>query len=378
MIEEFKEIATTLYNPYAMKWKEGGRKIIAYGGIQVPGEVIHAAGMLPFRLRGTGATSTLISDQYFGPVICSFPKCILQLAGEGKYGFLDGVVITTECDHMRRLYDCWRVAEQDYLGILPSYFHYYAMLHKMSEYGVKWVTEETRILADSIAKHFGVEITDEKLSDAIRIFNEYRTLSQKLDELRKGDPVPISGAEATAVAVAGTAMPKEEFNRLLRALIEQLEKSKDGITGRKRLLLAGSASDDLDLVGLMEEAGAVVVADSLCFGSRCYADLVDEEGDPLAAIARRYLSHSLCPRMYGEYDSRLGFIKDRVEEWKVDGVVLQNIRFCDMHGCDNGIMEPDLEAIGIPTLRLEREYGPLIETGRVQMRLDAFLERLSR
>jgi len=29
-------------------------------------------------------------------------------------------------------------------------------------------------------------------------------------------------------------------------------------------------------------------------------------------------------------------------------------------------------------MRLEREYGPLVETGRMKMRVDAFLERLQR
>ena len=61
----------------------------------------------------------------------------------------------------------------------------------------------------------------------------------------------------------------------------------------------------------------------------------------------------------------------------MDGVILQNIRFCDLHGSENGLFERDLEASGTPCLRLEREYGPLIETGRIKMRIDAFLERIS-
>jgi benzoyl-CoA reductase/2-hydroxyglutaryl-CoA dehydratase subunit BcrC/BadD/HgdB len=57
-------------------------------------------------------------------------------------------------------------------------------------------------------------------------------------------------------------------------------------------------------------------------------------------------------------------------------VVLQHIRFCDMHGAENGLLERDLEADGIPCLRLEREYGPLVERSRLRLRIDAFLERL--
>ena len=65
-----------------------------------------------------------------------------------------------------------------------------------------------------------------------------------------------------------------------------------------------------------------------------------------------------------------------IERAAVDGVVLQNIRFCDLHGSENSLFERDLEAKGIPCLKIEREYGPLVETGRIRMRLEAFLERL--
>ena len=68
---------------------------------------------------------------------------------------------------------------------------------------------------------------------------------------------------------------------------------------------------------------------------------------------------------------------DVIRKAKVDGVILQNVRFCDLHGSENGIFERDLEAAGIPCMRLEREYGPLSETGRISMRIDAFMERIS-
>jgi len=81
--------------------------------------------------------------------------------------------------------------------------------------------------------------------------------------------------------------------------------------------------------------------------------------------------------MFGKYKARLRALKEIIERANVEGVVMQNIRFCDLHGSENGLFERDLEAIGMPCLKLEREYGPLVETGRVKMRLDAFLERMS-
>ncbi|MFP4227174.1 MAG: 2-hydroxyacyl-CoA dehydratase family protein, partial [Desulfobacterales bacterium] len=87
---------------------------------------------------------------------------------------------------------------------------------------------------------------------------------------------------------------------------------------------------------------------------------------------------STCPRMYGRYKQRLAVLKEKIEQSHVDGVIMQNIRFCDLHGAENALFEKDLEAEGIACLRLEREYGPMIDKGRLKLRINAFLERLGR
>jgi benzoyl-CoA reductase/2-hydroxyglutaryl-CoA dehydratase subunit BcrC/BadD/HgdB len=377
MMEKIKEAANTLYNSHVKQWKESGKAVIGYPCTFVPEEVIHAAGMLPYRLRGIGTTSLSIGDTYFGPVICSFPKCVLQLAGQESYHFLDGVIITNGCDSMRRLDECWRKAGEDFAGILPGYFHYFGVPHKTASYSFEWFEEETREFIRSLENHFNLKVTDRALKNSIKLYNTSRKLLQQIDDLRSGTDVRISGEDALAVVLAGPAMPREEYTALLKNLAEDLEKAPPLGEGMKRLMLVGSANDDLDFVRLIEDSGALVVADSMCFGSRSYADLTDEKGDPVAALSRRYLSHSLCPRMFGYYRERFSLILDKARKARVDGVILQNIRFCDLHGSENGIFERDLEAQGIPCMRMEREYGPLVETGRIRMRIDAFMERIS-
>ncbi|HDP24375.1 MAG TPA: 2-hydroxyacyl-CoA dehydratase [Deltaproteobacteria bacterium] len=377
MINEFKEISSTVSNPYVTRWKESGKAVIGYSCTFIPDEIIHAAGMLPFRLRGIGTTSLSIGDTYFGPVICSFPKCILQLAGQGAYTFLDGAIIMNGCDSMRRLDECWRKAGDDYAGTLPQYFHYMGVPHKVTDYSIAWFEEELNRFIESIEKHFGVKITKTALKNSIRLYNEGRALLIELDTMRASEHSPITGEDATAVILAGFAMPREEYTRQLREVISELREAPPVLDGRKRLMVVGSTNDDLEFIRLIEESGGVVVADTMCFGSRSHRDLVDEKADPLTALAIRYLSHKFCPRMFGCYKERLGYIMERIQEAHIDGVILQNIRFCDLHGSENGIFERDLEAQGIPCMRMEREYGPLVETGRVKMRVDAFMERIA-
>jgi len=377
MINAWKEIVNTTENSHVKKWKESGKPVIGYPCTFVPDEIIYAADILPFRLRGTGTTSSSIGDTYFGPVICSFPKCVLQLAGEGKFNFLDGTVIVPGCDSMRRLDECWRKAGEDYQGIVPGFFHYFGVPHKVTDYSLKWSYEEAKKLKEKIEEHFGVKITDESLKGAIGVYNESRKLLIQLDKLRIKDDIILTGEDALAIIMAAAAMPRDEFNRMLRKTLSQLEDRKKPMTGRKRLMLVGSVNDDLEFMKVIEDCGAVIVTDTLCFGSRSYNDLTEEHGDPLFALTKRYLNHAYCPRMFGYYKERLKYIMDRAKEAKVDGIILQNIRFCDLHGSENGIFERDLEKEGIPCMRMEREYGPLTESGRVKMRIDAFLERIS-
>lgn len=97
----------------------------------------------------------------------------------------------------------------------------------------------------------------------------------------------------------------------------------------------------------------------------------------MRGIAGRYLSDSTCPRMFGGCAERLEKLLDLVRTRRAHGVILQNIRFCDMHGSENGLMARDLRKMGIPALRIEREYGPLADTGRIRLRVDAFLEQIA-
>jgi len=377
MIAKLKEVATSLENGFIEKWKADGRKVLGYTCTFIPEEIIHAAGLLPYRVRGIGTRSLSIGDSYFGPVNCSFPKCMLQLAGEGAYQFLDGAILSNGCDSMRRLEECWRKAGDDYPGARPDYYAYFSVPHKAVDYSIQFYAEALQEMIASLERHFRVKITKDKLRKAIKLYNESRKLLQRLDSLRYRKDVPISGEDALAILIAGHAVPREVFNGLLADIVAGLEKAPGIADGKKRLMLIGSASDDVEFVKVLEDAGAVVVADTVCFGSRLHDSLVEEKGDPVPALAAHYLNHSICPRMLGGYKDRKAFIQGVISRGGVDGIILQNVRFCDLPGSENGVLERDLEAAGVPCMRLEREYGPLVETGRIRMRVDAFMERIA-
>ena len=81
------------------------------------------------------------------------------------------------------------------------------------------------------------------------------------------------------------------------------------------------------------------MGENLCFGTRFEGAEINESADPIEAMAEHYLGKSVCPRMYGKYKERLALLKDRIDRANADGVIMQNVRFCDLHGAENSLFE---------------------------------------
>jgi len=375
----FHDVANHIECQPLNDWRAKNRPVVGYTCSQVPAEIFYAAGILPMRLRGIETDGMDIGDAYYGPFICSFPKCLLQLAGKGAFKFVDGVVITPGCDAMRRLDECWRKAGEDYQGIIPDFFYYFDVPHKAEGHGMEWFVEEIEYLIAEIEDHFSVEITDAKLREAIAEYNKGRRLLDEIEAIRSAEGGTVSGTDMFAATIAGTVMPRALYNAQLEQWLKSLKEQPPAENARKRIMLIGSITDDVDLFRLIEfGTDAVVVSENLCFGVRSEGRPVDEAGNPIGALAEHYLGESACPRMYGRHKQRLAVLQEKIEQSKIDGVIMQNIRFCDLHGAENALFEKALEAQGIPCLRLEREYGPMIDKGRLKLRINAFLERLGR
>lgn len=371
--QRLSEAAETLVNPAIQEWKEQGGTVVGYFCSAFPEEIITAAGMLPFRMRATGSTSTELSDACFSSINCSFPRHCFNIALNGGFEFLNGVVCMNSCDNIRRIYDNWKRQ-------LPGYFlHIMSLPRKTGEPQVEWFREEIANLKETIEKHFEVVITNDTLWDAIRLHNETRKLQRQLYELRKADNPPITGAETLAVTVAGTAMAKERYNHLLRDLLNEISQSEGISDYRARLLVMGGILDDPAYVNVIEEQGGLVVTDSLCFGSRIlWTDLDESIGDPVTALARYYVAdRPSCPRTFGDYERRIGLVRDMVRDFKVDGVILERLAFCDHWGFEQSTIENDLKEDNIPCLIMDREYV-LGGIGQLRTRIQAFLETMGR
>lgn len=371
-LQELANLSHGTANLTIQNWKRRGKKVVGFFCCYVPEEMLYAADILPIRMRATSCTDTALADVYMSHLNCTFIRSCLQFILEGRYGFLDGVVFTNSCDHVRRMYDILREVRPNSLQLM----HFLSVPHKGGDEAVAWYSGELDRFRAQLRQSFGVDTIGSKLAEAIDVYNETRSLLKRVYQLRQRKNPPLTGSETLSVLLAGCSMPKDEFNALLRRLLIELE-HKEGNTGyRARLMMAGSGGcDNPAYFQVLEDLGGLIVTDSLCFGSRYFWEPVSIQEDPMVGLARSYLRRPSCPRMVNGVAERSDYVKQMVKDFEVDGVVFQRIRYCDLWGGQMLQMEKDLRDSRIPMLSLDREYS-LSATGQLRTRVQAFLERL--
>lgn len=371
-LEAFNGAAETIVNPQLKKWIEEGGKVMGYFCCYAPEEVITAAGMVPFRVRATGSTSTELADAYLTNINCSFCRHAFNMGLQGKYDFLEAVVWLNNCDHIRRIYDNWSRKVGTPLA------HMMSLPKLTTDKQVAWWRDELAILKGTLEKHLDITISDDNLREAVKTHNKTRRLLRQLYELRKKDNPLITGAETLAVVIASTAMPREQYNKMLAELLDELKGPEGTKEYKFRLMLVSSILDDPKYVKVIEDLGGLVVTDSMCFGSRMFwADVDENAKDPLEALARYYLQvKPACPRIFGGFPQRSRFVQDMTKAFKVDGVIGLRMVFCDLWAGELFMLEKDLQKASVPVLHMDREYLMAGSIGQARTRVQAFMESI--
>ena len=105
-LEEIKKInASFPFSEPAKKWKQEGKKVVGWTCINVPEEIIHAGGMMPFRITGGKEEITLdrANEILYSGSTCSFIRTCMELELRGEYDFLDCIASCTPCEGVMRL-----------------------------------------------------------------------------------------------------------------------------------------------------------------------------------------------------------------------------------------------------------------------------------
>ena len=108
--------------------------------------------------------------------------------------------------------------------------------------------------------------------------------------------------------------------------------------------------------------------------NRCSA----QDQPALDQVCRFYLETNQCPRFMSQEKimQRRDTIRDLVREYKADGIVIEQAKFCDFWGYERTLNTQVMqEEYGILTLGIDREYV-VRGSGQLATHMQAFVESL--
>ena len=265
------------------------------------------------------------ADMKMHPNICSFAKGVLEDVMAGGY---EGVILTTCCDSIRRLYD---VLKQE----LPDRFIYILDTPRITkDAGIALYEGRIRKMIEAYEAFSGKTFEEEKLADILRKKKKEQSIS--LGE---------SGCGEDAASEADTG------RRAFR---------------RKNIGLIGARANE-SIVQILQEKNANLAFDLTCTGLKRKYLLEPEQ--VLTGYTRGLLSQFPCMRM--EAASGRDELIERYAG-SVDGVIYHTVQFCDNYSYEYAWLKKRLDR---PMLALETDYTKQ-SYGQILTRIEAFLESL--
>ncbi len=356
---------------YLQSIKESGKRIIGNFCSYTPEEIIHASGANPVRLFGTEAEISL-ADAHLQAYCCSLVRGALEQGLSGKLDYLDGTVFPHTCDSMQRLSDIWRL-NTDFKFFSDIVFPVKLNTESAFEY-IKDILQKFR---KDLEKGFNIEITDDNLWDSIRIYNKIRKSLNKIYELHSDNPELISGRDLYIIMKSCMIFDRAIQAEKLEVLVNEIKdgKYKAQLNNEKRIIISGSICTHPDIYGILEEAGGTVVWDDLCTGTRYFESEISETGDPITAIAGRYVKRPVCPAKHISLTSRGEYLVKSAKQKKAHGVIFLHLKFCDPHSFDYPYLKEYLDKEKIPSTLIEIEEHQIAE-GQLRTRFETFVEMI--
>lgn len=363
--------------------KRAGKKIVGTLCLFVPDEIIFAAGADRVILCGGKNDTISIAEQYLPRNICPLVKSSFgSIVNNGcsnvkscaHFVLIDLIVAENTCDSKKKTYELLGDYIPTYVLDLPQ--------KPDSSAAVEYFLEELNKFKGVMEQLTGNKITAGRLKKEIISSNETRKLLHRLYDLRKTNPPVISGLDVIKVMQKQYVLSAEDFKEALRTLIDEAEKvkadkaDKASFTHKPRIMISGCPmpGGNTKVPEIIENRGGVIVVEESCTGTRSFWDLVDENKDPMTALAERYIKIP-CSCMTPN-ERRIENILELAKEFKVDGVVHYTLQFCHGYNIEKYKVQQALKKAGIPMLSIETDYSDS-DVEQIGLRVDAFMEMLS-
>ena len=378
---EFENLLQDANNDLVKQAKAEGKLAMGYTCYHIPEVLLNCGDCFSVRLRAPRTGSLDIATYYMSPFLCGYSKALVERGIEGGYNFLNALLASESCSEMNRA--CEHFEMLNLVNDDRFFVSFMDIPFKVEPHTVKHYTKQARMkILDRLTEAYGIDTSDEALIKAVEEHNEVCRLMTEIGNYRKEENPRITGYEYHILNLVTYCCPKYLILDKLRETAEELKTRvpDEKKNYRAKIVVVGSEMDDPDFTKLIEESGALVVADRYCFGAlpgRQEIKLVDGE-DILTQICRHYMKTCQCPRYMSQekVQGRRDYVKELVEEYHADGVLYEQLKFCEYWGYERALASKIMnDDYGVPSASVDRQYTASA-SGQLRTRVQAFVESL--
>ncbi len=355
--------------PTVARWREAGGRVVGHFQVYFPEEIAHAAGLLPFKVRGA-PIEPAHADSHFGSYLCSIVKTSLEMVLSDRVR-LDLFVTHPICDAARNLAAVWGRNFTYPCQIL------YLPQNAASPSAAPYLRGEYDRLRRMLEEIGGAEVTEESLRRSIAVFNENRALLRELQVLKRESPWKVAAHEAYALLAVAGLVPREEHNELLRETLPLLRGRAVRVQDRIRVVFEGGFCEQppLDLIRAIG-LSCYVVDDDLLVGLRWILTDVPSGPDPLGDLARSYLDASTySPVQHDPRKPKERMLLERIERSGARAAIVAAAKMCEPGLEEQVTYVHALEAAGVPYFVTEFEEN-MTNFEQLEIQLETFVENL--
>jgi benzoyl-CoA reductase/2-hydroxyglutaryl-CoA dehydratase subunit BcrC/BadD/HgdB len=342
-----------------------------------PGELIAAAGALPVTLCAGSSKPIADAEKHLPTNLCPLVKASYGFALTGTcpyFDLVDYLFADATCDGKKKMFEL--------LGrIKPLHVLQLPQNYRDEESTAAWLREIGK-MKDILQEITGNTITWQSLREQIALFNSFRKSVKELFELNRRDVPLLYGMEIYNI-IEGCGSIACNLDKRAAELTYAADLASERVSdqsfineiiSKPRILLTGCPSTNSKLLELIEESGGVVVAMETCGGLKTASANVDENIEPMRALAEYYV-RTACPCM-SPNDRRFALIGDIIEGYRVDGVVELTWQACHTYNVEaylvNNFVKDNYDK---PYIQIETTYSES-DTEQIRVRIEAFLEML--
>lgn len=379
----FEKLLEDANNDLVRQAKAEGRLALGYTCYHMPEVLLNLDGCFSVRLRAPRTGSMEIATYYMSNATCEYARALLERGLEGGYKFLDAMAGVDVCECMNR-----GMENMELLGVNDPEKKGFFWCNLDSpcsddEDCVAHLREQlSRKILKPLHENYGIDVSDAAIRKAVERHNEICRLITEIGNFRKLDNPTITGYEFHILTLATYVCPKDLVVEKLRETLEEL-KTREPDPKKKfraKVVVVGSEIDDPELISLIEDSGALVVADRFCYGSfpgRQEIVLTEDE-DALTQVCRNYLQTTLCVRHCARHkvQKRLDFAAELARDYHADGIIYEQIKFCTYWSYERALASHVMHnEYNIPTLSIDRPYMSRT-SGQLRTRVQAFVESI--